>query len=109
MQEIIEIYNLKIHNYPTHAVPGGIQFGDLEKSEDINGKIRKYNPDSPTFDTIDQTVKSDSILLTQDPLNSPHSRKNKYYKLYKNENAKFSRTQQNYKFDLVVRHRICSG
>jgi hypothetical protein len=99
MQEIIEIYNLKIHNYPKHAVPGGIQFGNLEKSKDLCGKVRIYNNPS-TFYNDDPSVKNDSILLSQDPLNSVPSLKNKYYKLYKNERAKMDRLNTNYKFDL---------
>ncbi len=78
MQEIIVIYNFKIHNYTIRDGPG-VQFGDIEKAEDINGKIRVYNVEPSTFYRNDPKVNIDSILLTQDPLNSPHSRKNKYY------------------------------
>ncbi len=108
MQEIIEIYNLKIHNYPERDIPG-TQFGDLEKAEDLNGKIRVYNVDPSTFYSDDPTVNIDSKLLTQDPLNSPHSKKNKYYKLYKYENPKSKRSNQIYKFDLDTFERLLNS
>ncbi len=108
MQEIIEIYNFKIHNYTIRDIPG-VQFGDIEKAEDINGKIRVYNVEPSTFYRNDPKVNIDSILLTQDPLNSPHSRKNKYYKLYKYENPKSKRSNQIYKFDLDTFNKLLNS
>jgi hypothetical protein len=106
MQEIIEIYNLKIHNYPKSTkddiqFKDGIQFGNLEKSPiGMDGTVRVYNTDKVKFDSNDQQLTNNHLLLTKDPLNSPHHLKNKYYKLYKNEFAKKDRSNQVYKFDL---------
>jgi hypothetical protein len=104
MEEIIEIYNFKIHNYGITAPAGGIPFGDLEKSNGINGTVRVWDPNPVTFNTNDPELANNQLLLSQDPLNSLTTRtlNNKYYKLYRNENPKHQRTNQNYKFDLAT-------
>jgi hypothetical protein len=104
MEDIIEIYNFKIHNYVLRGPPGGIPFGDLEKSNGNNGTVRVWDPNPVTFNMNDPELANNQLLLSQDPLNSLTTRtlNNKYYKLYRNENPKHPRTNQNYKFDLAT-------
>lgn len=87
---IIDIYKYKIHNYPSDKkIYGGIKFGSIETRLDSDNEETGIKVDN-TF--IDKT-KTDKLILSIDTIKSTTSINNKYYKMYKNENAKHNRGQ----------------
>ena len=81
--EVCEIFDFKIHNYFDTSPPDGIPFGDLDKSINSDGKVRVYDHDIDIFNRPDPLV-NNTRYFTQDPINSRHSKNNKYYRLYSN-------------------------
>ena len=90
MYSKIEAYNYKIHNY-NKETRFNIEspFGNIEQNmhPDINMKISVHGTES----TADPNV-NNTMLLSIDPLNSINIR-NKYYKKYKENDAKSNRTE----------------
>jgi hypothetical protein len=80
-----EVYNYKIHNYSKLDV--STPFGDLQQKKNNfeSNKISTFGSNAQNDTTVDG-----KMVLSYDPLNSLTTR-NKYYKIYKTQNAKNSR------------------
>ena len=90
MNSKIEVYNYKIHNYNKEILFNiAAPFGNIEQNmhSDMNMRVSVYN----TENIVDPNV-NNTMLLSIDPLNSINI-KNKYYKTYKDYEAKSERTE----------------